>query len=155
MGLRPFWLQISPESRRYVALNPVRAHLAGRDDGLVRVQPLIDRAPRFPDLLDTDAGNPGFVALRRNELIGRPLGDDAFLDAISRRLNRVVTPRKRGTRAMSPAPRRKGKDGRVTVIACGRAPKGFYSKILSAALVVLAVSQRKTEPRRQRSLARL
>ncbi|MGA8652480.1 MAG: hypothetical protein WB677_18035 [Xanthobacteraceae bacterium] len=29
-------------------------------------------------------------------MIGRPLGDEAFLDAISRRLNRVVTPRKRG-----------------------------------------------------------
>ena len=29
-------------------------------------------------------------------LIGRPLGDDAFLDAISRRLNRVVTYRERG-----------------------------------------------------------
>ncbi len=32
-------------------------------------------------------------------MIGRPLGDDAFLDAISRRLNRVVTPRKRGRKA--------------------------------------------------------
>jgi hypothetical protein len=31
-------------------------------------------------------------------LIGRPLGDDALLDAISRRLNRVVTPNKRGRR---------------------------------------------------------
>jgi len=39
---------------------------------------------------------PILAALRRSELIGRPLGDDAFLDAISRRLNRVVTPRKRG-----------------------------------------------------------
>jgi hypothetical protein len=29
-------------------------------------------------------------------LIGRPLGDDAFLEAISRRLNRVVSPRRRG-----------------------------------------------------------
>jgi hypothetical protein len=29
-------------------------------------------------------------------LIGPPLGDDAFPDAISRRLNCVVTPRKRG-----------------------------------------------------------
>ena len=27
-----------------------------------------------------------------SELIGRPLGDEAFLDAISLRLNRVVTP---------------------------------------------------------------
>jgi hypothetical protein len=73
-----------------------RAHLAGRDDGLVRVQPLIDRAPRFADLLDTDADDPAFAALRRSELIGRPHGDDAFLDAISRRLNRVVTRRERG-----------------------------------------------------------
>ena len=97
---------------RYVALNPVRArlverawdwphssvraHLAGRDDGLVRVQPLIDRAPRFADLLDKDPDDPAFDALRRSELIGRPLGDEAFLDAISRRLNRVVTPGKRG-----------------------------------------------------------
>jgi len=56
---------------RYVALNPVRArlvhraedwphssvraHLAGRDDGLVRVRPLIDRAPRFADLLEVTA----------------------------------------------------------------------------------------------------
>ena len=43
-----------------------------------------------------DADDPAFAALRPSELIGRPLGDDAFLDAISRRLNRVVTPRKRG-----------------------------------------------------------
>jgi len=42
-----------------------------------------------------DADDPAFAALRRSELIGRPLGDEAFLDAISRRLNRVVTPRKR------------------------------------------------------------
>ena len=60
------------------------------------MQPLIDRAPRFADLLDTGRGRPAFATLRRSELIGRPLGDDAFLDAISRRLNRVVTPRKRG-----------------------------------------------------------
>ncbi len=65
---------------RCVALNPaparlverawdwphssVGAHLAGRDDGLVRAPPLIDRAPRFADLLDTDADDPAFAALR-------------------------------------------------------------------------------------------
>jgi hypothetical protein len=52
---------------RYVALNPVRArlvqraedwphssvraHLVGRDDGLVSVRPLLDRAPPLADLL--------------------------------------------------------------------------------------------------------
>jgi hypothetical protein len=42
-----------------------------------------------------DADDPAFATLRRSAT-GRPLGDEAFLDAISRRLNRVVTPRKRG-----------------------------------------------------------
>ena len=107
---------------RYVALNPVRArlvervpdwphssvraHLAGRDDGLVEVRPLLDRAPNFADLLDGDPDDPGFAALRRNELIGRPLGDRAFQDAISRRLGRVVAPGKRG-----PKPKRE-RDGK-------------------------------------------
>ena len=50
----------------------------------------------FADLHDTNAEDRPFAALRRSELICRPLGDDAFLDAISQRLNRVVTPRKRG-----------------------------------------------------------
>src|SRR5574337_2139850 len=67
---------------RYVALNPVRArlvpraedwphssvraHLAGRDDALVRVKPLIDRAPHFADLLDGEAEPEAFVRLRRS-----------------------------------------------------------------------------------------
>lgn len=97
---------------RYVALNPVRArlvarasewphssvraHLAGVDDALVSVQPLRDRVANFADLLETDPNDPEFNALRRNELIGRPLGSPGFLDAVSRQLNRVVTPSKRG-----------------------------------------------------------
>ena len=45
----------------------------------------------FADLLDTDGDDPASAALRRSESIGRALGDDAFLNAISRRFNRVVT----------------------------------------------------------------
>ena len=86
---------------RCVALNPMRARLVERawdwpipasariwpaaTTGFV--QPLIDRAPRFADLLDTDANDPAFAALRRSELIGRPLGDAEFPEAIGRRLN--------------------------------------------------------------------
>ncbi len=62
----------------------VGAHLAGRGDGLVEVRPLLDRAPNFADLLDTDPDDPAFAPFRRNERIGRPLGDRAFQDAISR-----------------------------------------------------------------------
>ncbi len=66
-------------------------------------------APRpgaeFRRSLDADPDDPGFAALRRNELIGRPLGDRAFQDAISRRLGRADTPGKRGPK---PKPERDG-----------------------------------------------
>ncbi len=63
------------------------------------------RAP-FADLLDADFDDPALAALRRNELIGRPLVDGAFQDAISRRLGRAITPGKPG-----PKPKRE-RDGR-------------------------------------------
>ena len=97
---------------RYVGLNPVRArlaarawdwprssvraHLAGRDDGLVSVRPLLDRAPRFIDLLEREADQEAFAPLRRSELIGRPLGSAAFVAGIEKRLGRSLAPGKRG-----------------------------------------------------------
>src|SRR5208282_5809010 len=76
---------------RYVALNPVRArlvekapdwrwssaraHLAGRDDELVAVAPLLDRcAGRFAELLADEPDPARLTALRAAETIGRPLG---------------------------------------------------------------------------------
>jgi putative transposase len=98
---------------RYVALNPVRArlvqrahewpwssvraHLQGRDDGLVVVAPLIERTNgRFADMLDTEPTPAELAALRSAETIGRPLGASAFLDHLEARLGRPVRPRKRG-----------------------------------------------------------
>ena len=97
---------------RYVALNPVRArlvakaqdwphssvgaHLRGEDDGLVRVRPVLDRMARFADLLETDADDPAFVALRRSELIGRPLGSPDFIRHAEAVLGRTLAPGKRG-----------------------------------------------------------
>jgi putative transposase len=62
-----------------VALNPVRArlveraedwpwssaraHLAGRDDGLVRVAPVIARVGRFANLIETESDCVSFAAL--------------------------------------------------------------------------------------------
>ena len=108
---------------RYVALNPVRAglapraedwphssvraHLAGRDDGLVKVKPLLDRAPRFADLLEGEPDAVAFAPIRRSELIGRPLGSAAFVAAIERSLGRVLALGKRGRK-----PRKEG-DGRT------------------------------------------
>ena len=97
---------------RYVALNPVRArlvaragdwphssvlaHLEGRDDALVRVRPVLDRVGRFADLLESDADDPQFAALRRSELIGRPLGSEAFAHRAETLLGRKLAPGKRG-----------------------------------------------------------
>jgi putative transposase len=97
---------------RYVLLNPVRARLAaraadwpwssvhallaGRDDGLTTVAPVLARCPGFGELLDEAAEQPGFRALRRAEGIGRPLGDDAFVAALERLTRRMLRPGKPG-----------------------------------------------------------
>ena len=97
---------------RYVSLNPVRArlvkraqdwrwsstraHLRGKDDGLTALAPVKDRFPRFADLLADEPEADLFKTLRAAESIGRPLGNDRFLDRIERRTGLTVKPGKRG-----------------------------------------------------------
>jgi len=98
---------------RYVAMNPVRArlveraedwpwssvraHLAGRDDGLVEVAPLLSRCGgRFADLIAEEADAALIAALRARETIGRPLGPPAFLDRLAALAGRDPRPGKRG-----------------------------------------------------------
>src|SRR5208337_1512157 len=107
------WTRTLMAAARAVAVNPAPARLVGRawdwphagverashpaaTAGSFSVLPLIDRRRASPIVSTWDADDPAFAALRRSDSIGRPLGDDAFLEAISRRLNRVVTARKRG-----------------------------------------------------------
>ena len=97
---------------RYVALNPVRArlagraedwawsstraHLSGKDDPLVTVAPILSRVKRFADLLATDPTDPDFAALRASESTGRPLGSAAFVADLERRLGRPIAKRTPG-----------------------------------------------------------
>jgi len=97
---------------RYVALNPVRArlvakaedwpwssaraHLAGRDDLLVTVRPLLSRIDRFADTLECDLPDETLSALRAAETTGRPLGSDGFIAGLEQRLNRRLAPRRPG-----------------------------------------------------------
>ncbi len=113
---------------RYVALNPVRAglaarpedwphssvraHLSRRDDGLVSVRPLLDRAPRFADMIEGEPDAEAFRLLRRSELIGRPLGSAAFVAAIEQRLGRTLSPGRRGRK---PSPDRELKSVKTGV----------------------------------------
>ena len=73
-----------------------RAHLKGRDDGLVRVAPLLERAgdwKKFPaEGLDSTTRD----AIRASERTGRPLGGTGFIRKLEKKLDRVLTGRKPG-----------------------------------------------------------
>ncbi len=99
---------------RYIELNPVRAglvaraadyrwssaraHLSGRDDALVRVAPLLERVPDWRRFL-REPTEDELKAFRLHSTTGRPLGDDAFVDALEQKLGRVLRPQKRGRKA--------------------------------------------------------
>jgi putative transposase len=98
----------------YVSLNPVRArlvsraegwawssvraHLAGEDDSLVSVRPVLDRWPTFRDLL-LEVYEEEFISLRQAEGIGRPLGTADFVIELERRLGRPIARRAPGRKA--------------------------------------------------------
>lgn len=99
---------------RYVELNPVRAglvhrpeeyrwssaraHLAGRDDALVSARPLLARVPDWSTFLGARPEADLAERVRKHASTGRPLGNEAFIDALEKQLNRTL---------------RKGKPGRV------------------------------------------
>jgi putative transposase len=88
----------------------VRAHLKGRDDGLVTVAPLLDRIDgRFADLIATGPTPEELAALRAAETIGRPLGAPRFLDRLEAKLGRTLRPGKRGRPAGGGAGAKLGK----------------------------------------------
>jgi putative transposase len=97
---------------RYVELNPVRArltrrardwpwssaraHLAGRDDGVVKVRPLLDAVGDWRAFLSEEPDAALLDGLRRHERTGRPLGSDAFVAGLEAALGRELRPRKPG-----------------------------------------------------------
>ena len=96
---------------RYVSMNPVRArfvsraeewkwssvraHLAGIDDELVVVCPILDRVARFTDLLRDDDAEE-FAELRRSEGSGRPVGTAEFVTSLEKVLGRNIARRAPG-----------------------------------------------------------
>ena len=97
---------------RYVALNPVRArlvdraadwpwssaraHLAGEDDALVEVAPLLDRYGDFAAFLGSAEDQQATRALRLAETTGRPIGDADWLALIEQQSGRTLALRKSG-----------------------------------------------------------
>ena len=103
---------------RYVSLNPVRArlvaraedwpwssvraHLAGRDDGLVTVAPVLSRVADFTALLTPDrADEDAFAKIRLAEGTGRPLANADFIAGLEKILGRPIARRAPGRKAKS------------------------------------------------------
>ncbi len=103
-------------SVRYVELNPVRArlvkraedyrwssaraHLVGKDDGLVKVKPMLDRVDNWKELL-ASGDQALFDELRMHERTGRPLGQNAFIERMSKLTGRVLGKKKPGPKRKS------------------------------------------------------
>ena len=100
---------------RYVELNPVRAHLAerpqawpwssarahlaGRDDTLACVRPLLDRIPDWAGFLSDGLSEAEHKAIRGGERTGRPLGSPGFVADLEQRLGRTLARQKPGPKA--------------------------------------------------------
>ena len=91
---------------RYVEMNPVRvhlttdaiswpwssarAHLAGEDDQLATVAPLLDIAGDWSLFLSGAAEDEQMKYIRRHERTGRPLGTDGFVERLELTLERTL-----------------------------------------------------------------
>jgi len=97
---------------RYVELNPVRAglvsraedwrwgsaraHLLGRDDGLVRVAPLLAMVADWSGLLNSAIPEEELRDLREHGRTGCPLGSATFVERLERAVGRRLRPGKPG-----------------------------------------------------------
>lgn len=97
---------------RYVELNPIRAgltadpfawrwssaaaHLAGQDDTLVKVAPLLELAGDWRRFLWESTADDLVNDLRKHEKTGRPLGSGGFLRQLEETLNRILRKQKPG-----------------------------------------------------------
>ncbi len=75
---------------------PLAPRKAGRDDALVRVAPLLRRAPDWRAHLAEELEDEHLAALRRHARTGRPLGAAAWVKRLEKRLDRPLAPRKAG-----------------------------------------------------------
>ena len=97
---------------RYVELNPVRArlvakaedwpwssaraHLAGQDDQLVKVSPLLAMIGDWGAFLNSPMREEELSDFRHHGRTGRPLGGETFLARLEGMVGRVLKPQKRG-----------------------------------------------------------
>lgn len=85
----------SPEEWRW---SSARAYLAGKDDGLVEVSPMLDLTGDWERYLSEEISDAMAKNLRLHARTGRPLGDKEFVEKAGRKLGRDLLRRKPGPR---------------------------------------------------------
>jgi len=75
--------------------------VAGEDDALITVAPLLALVGNWTDFLATGAPEDEVKELRRHERTGRPLGTEQFITDVERALHRPL-------RRRTPGPKRSG-----------------------------------------------
>jgi putative transposase len=78
------------------AWSSARAHLDGRDDGLVRAGPLLELIPGWRDYLGDETDAAALEALRQHGRSGRPLGSARFVAKLEKKLGRPIGSGRRG-----------------------------------------------------------
>jgi len=97
---------------RYVERNPVaaglcehpqdwrwssaKAHLSGRNDLLVNVQPMADRVSNWAEYLDMRPDDAEIDRISKNSRTGRPLGSDSFVSQLEALTGKKLRPAQRG-----------------------------------------------------------
>ena len=82
-----------------------RAHLKGRDDGLVQVKPLRRRLGDWRILLGAKLARAEGSAIGVSARTGRPQGSPSFVNRIERKLGRVLAKQKPGPKTKPARPR--------------------------------------------------
>jgi hypothetical protein len=85
--------------RGYLTYGPwssAGAHLAGCDDRLIKVAPLLALIGDWRAFLDSAMAEEELANLRNHSRTGRPLGDRAFVERLEATVGRIIAPQKRG-----------------------------------------------------------
>jgi len=102
---------------RYVELNPVhaemvksaedypwssaRAHLAGKNDRLVKVAPMLERVSDWQEYLDSSLDEDTKDEFRKHGRTGRPIGDESFLMKLEDIVGRTLRTQKPGPKKVN------------------------------------------------------
>lgn len=95
MSLNPVRARLVARAEDW-AWSSVRAHLKGRDDGLVSVGPVLERVADFAGLIAGDDDATAVGRLRTAETTGRPVGTAEFVADMELRLGRPIARRAPG-----------------------------------------------------------